>query len=285
MAISHDEALTLRQAIARKVARLLAAHSAVSGVLVIGSVATGLVDERSDVDLLVLCRSGLPPGAERAPLLAQVGTGWRFQELQANPLFGEADVDGLVDGVLVTVHYQTIPWIETVLAQVLEQGALTTAQMPFRPYTLPALLQRGWVLSDPDGRVGRWRERLRPFPAVLKTNLLHTFIPQLEEQRDELTAAAERDLGPRAFLFHLNWAVDALIQILYAVNEVYDPADRRTQRGVLPTLPGLPDWFLPQLTQVLQGPFDMEGARYRARLFDDLAQEALLPAKAQLGSV
>jgi hypothetical protein len=282
MAGPREGALKQRQAIAQKVASLFAANPAVSSVLVIGSVASGQVDERSDVDLLVLCRSELLPRSERARLLSQVGTNWRFQELQANPLFGEADVDGLVDGVLVTVHYQRVAWIETVLPQVLEQGAITTQQLPFRPYTLPALLLRGGLLHDQDGLVGAWREQMRPFPAVLKTNLLHTFIPRLEEQRDELVATAERDIGPRAFLFHLNGAVDALIQILFAVNEVYDPADRRTERGVLPTLPALPEQFLPRLTQVLQGPFDVEGARYRAQLFAELAQEVLQQAKAQM---
>lgn len=282
MASPPEGVLKQRQEIARKVASLLAAHSAVSSILVIGSVASGQVDERSDVDLLVLCRSEVLPGSERVHLLTQVGTGWHFQERQANPLFGEADVDGLVDGVQVTVHYQTVAWIETVLRQVLEQGAITTEQMPFRPYTLPALLQRGWLLYDQDSLVGAWREQMHPFPDVLKTNLLHTFIPRLEEQRDELVATAERDIGPRAFLFHLNGAVDALIQILFALNEVYDPADRRTERVVLPALPTLPEQFLPRLTQVLQGPFDVEGARYRAQLFAELAWEVLQQAQEPL---
>lgn len=284
MASPREEALQQRQAIAQQVASLFAIHPAVSSILVIGSVASGQVDERSDVDLLMLCRSEVLPGSERAHLLTQVGANWRFQERQANPLFGEADVDGLVDGVLVTVHYQTVAWIETVLCHVLEQGAITTEQMPFRPYTLPALLQRSWLLFDQDGLVQSWREQIRVFPAVLKTNLLHAFIPRLEEQREELVATAERDIGPRAFLFHLNGAVDALLQILFALNEVYDPADRRIEGVVLPTLPTLPQQFLPRLTQVLQGPFDVEGARYRARLFAELAQEVLQQAKGGSGT-
>jgi hypothetical protein len=282
MTPSRELALKHRQGIAQKVASLLADHPAVSAILVIGSVASGQVDERSDVDLLVICRSEMLPPAEREHLLALVGTGWRFHEVQANPLFAEADVDGQIDGVLVTVHYQMVAWVETVLRQVLEQGAITTEQMPFRPYTLPALLQRGWLLYDQDGLVEAWREQMHAFPPLLKTNLLHFFIPRLEEQLDELVATAERDIGPRAFLFHLNWAVDALIEILLAVNEVYDPADRRTERVILPTLTSVPEEFLPRLTQVLQGSFDVEGARYRAQLFAELSREALQQAKAQI---
>lgn len=278
--VSPGEALKHRRGIAQKVTRLLADRPAVSAVLVIGSVASGQVDERSDVDLLVICRSEILPLAEREHLLAQVGAGWRFHETQANPLFTEADVDGQIDGVLVTVHYQTISWIETVLCQVLEQGAITTIQMPFRPYTLLALLQRGWLLFDQDSLVQSWREQMQPFPPLLKSNLLRFFIPRLEEHTGELIATAERDIGPRAFLFHLNWAVDALIEIILAVNGVYDPADRRTERVVLPALPRVPEKFLPRLTQVLQGPFDLEGARYRAQLFAELSREVLQQAKA-----
>jgi hypothetical protein len=282
MATPGKVALELRQGIAQQMASLLASQPVVSAVLVMGSVASGHVDERSDVDLLVICRSEMLPLAEREHLLAQVGTDWRFQETQAHPLFAEVDVDGHVDGVLVTVHYQTVAWIEMVLRQVIEQGAITTEQMPFRPYTLLALLQRGWLLYDQDGLVGSWREYMHTFPPLLKTNLLRWFIPRLEEQVDELVATAERDLGPRAFLFHLNWAVDALIEILLALNEVYDPADRRTERVVLPTLPHVPGAFLPRLTQVLQGPFDVAGARYRAQLFAELAREVLQQANAQM---
>jgi len=281
---SRELALELRQRIAQQVASRLSTHPAVSIVLAFGSVASGQVDERSDVDLLVICQSEILSLSARESLLAPVGTGWRFHETQGNPLFAEADVDGLANGVLVTVHYQTVAWIERVLRQVLEQGAITTEQMPFRPYTLLALLERGWLLIDREGLLRSWREQMRPFPAVLKANLLQDFIPRLEEQRDELVATAEREIGPRAFLFHLNWAVDALFEILFVVNEVYDPADRRAERVVLPTLPKLPQQFLPRLTQVLQGPFDVEGARYRAQLFAEITREVLEHAKAQMKS-
>ncbi|HEV2126592.1 MAG TPA: hypothetical protein VGW38_27855 [Chloroflexota bacterium] len=99
---------------------------------------------------------------ECALLLNQVGTDWHFHDQrQTNPLFPEGDTDGLVDGVPTTVSYQTVPWITEILDQVLHQGAITTTRVPFRPYTLPALLQRSLLLiADKEGIVARWRQEV-----------------------------------------------------------------------------------------------------------------------------
>jgi len=104
----------------------------------------------------------------------------------------------------------------------------------------------------------------------------------LRENLEDLVANAERRLGPRAFIFRINWAVDALTGILFALNEVYDPADRRTERIILPTLVHVPKNFTSRLTEVLEGPFDDMGALYRAWLFKQLANEVLQLAEAQI---
>jgi predicted nucleotidyltransferase len=276
MQSSRERALEHRRTIARRLGAELARHPEISAILVFGSVASGQVDERSDLDLFVVCRSAIPSIAERQTILTTLGSGWQMQDqMQDNPLFAYRDQDGVIEGVFVTLHYQTVSWIDQVLTDVIERGMLSTPQMSFRAYTLPALLKRGWLLQDQDGTVRRWREQIEPFPAQLQRNLLDHFIPLLHENVEELVANAERNLGPRVFLFRLNWAVDALIGVLFAVNETYDPADRRTERMILPTLNYVPSHFTARLTDVLEGPFDDQGARYRARVFAQLAQEAV----------
>jgi transposase-like protein len=68
-------ALRKRYEIACQLADLLGAHQAVSSVLVFGPLAHGDVDERSDVNLFVVCRPEIMPIAERMRLLSQVGSG------------------------------------------------------------------------------------------------------------------------------------------------------------------------------------------------------------------
>jgi hypothetical protein len=243
---------------------------------VFGSVASGLADDRSDVDLLVICRSRLIPLAARKRVLSTIGERWSFhQGPDVHDLFADQDVDGLVEEIPVTIAYQTVAWIEDVLADVVDHGAITTSKVSFRPYTMPALLLRSWVLRDPDGVVASWRDRARTYPHALRANVLQQLIPRLRDETADLVDAAERGLGPGIFLVHLTRATDALRGILLALNEVFDPADKRADQAVLPTLQRAPRNFLPILTEVLTGPFDSVGMVERAGQFHQLAEEAL----------
>jgi hypothetical protein len=283
---SPDTASLVRcRHVASTVDQQISKHPDVSAVLVFGSVASGHVDSRSDVDVLVVCRSEFPSVPDRTRLLDVIGSGWLYQDRSDdNRLFADRDSDGLVSGVLVTVHYQVAEWISAVLHEVLEYGAITTERLPFRPYTLPGLLLNAWVLRDDDRLVASWRREATSFPPRLKLNLLRHFVPIFRENVEDLVANAERGLGPRVFIFRLDRAVGALVSILYALNEVYDPADRRAERTVWPTLRTVPNGFTATITEILQGPFDDSGARYRAALLNRLASEVFTMAEAHVST-
>jgi hypothetical protein len=137
-------------------------------------------------------------------------------------------------------------------------------------------------LLDKRNVVRKWRYQAQPFPWQLKLNLLQHYIPILRENLEELAADAERSLGPRAFLFHLNRVVDALVSVLFAVNEVYELGDCRAERDIFPALEKVPRDFLTIFTEVLEGPFDERGMLYRARVFQQLVAEALNMAEAEM---
>lgn len=63
--------------------------------------------------------------------------------------------------------------------------------------------------------------------------------------------------------------------ILYAINEQYDPADRRAEETILPTLRKLPTDFRVRWVDVLTGPFDSTGMVERARVFETITNEVL----------
>ncbi len=276
-------ALQKRYEIACRLADLLGPHQAVSSVLVFGSLAYGDVDERSDVNLFVVCRPEIISVAERMRLFSQIGLDWHFGgQLIKNPPFAISDIDGIVDGIPISFHYQTASWVSNVLREVLLKGALSTKLMPIHSHMLPALLQRGWLLLDKGKVVRKWRGQAQPFPWQLKLNLLQHYVPLLRENLEALVADTERHLGSRLFLFHLNQAIDALISVLFAVNEVYEPGDRRAERNILPTLEKMPRDFPNRFTEVLKGPFDDTGAFSRARLFQRLAAEVLSMAEETL---
>jgi predicted nucleotidyltransferase len=268
--------------VARRVSDAFAVHPSIGAVLVFGSVALGQVDERSDVDILAICPEELLPSDERLSILAQLGAGWSHNESEVefdfapggNPLFAAGD-SGRIDDIPVEIAYQTASLIHQVLTQVIEQGAITTSQVPFRPYTLAALVQNAWVLVDRDGLVGEWRKYIATYPIALKRNIIRHFSPRLREYTEGLVAGAERQIGARHFIFHLDRAVDAAVSILFALNDMYDPAERRAERVILPRLKHVPDRFTARLTEILQGPFDNAGALHRARIFEKLAADVL----------
>lgn len=117
------------------------------------------------------------------------------------------------------------------------------------------------------------------FPSPLRRNLLEHFVPQLREHTEELHANTRRQLGPVTYIFNLNWAVDALAGILYALNGIYDPADRRAERTLWPYFEVAPENFSARLEEILQGPFDDETASQKAQHFAELATEVLALAK------
>jgi hypothetical protein len=181
----------------------------------------------------------------------------------------------MIDNVLVTLHYQKIAWIQAVLDQIISAGAITTRQLPFRPYTLAGLLQRSWLLSDKDDLVKQWRESLAIYPPALKENIIRHFKPILIEQVEELVSNAERGIGSSVFIFNLTWAIDACMSILYAINEVYDSADRRVEHTIWPHLDIAPKKFCIRLGNIMEGPFDKAAAVVKAREFKQLAKEVL----------
>jgi hypothetical protein len=120
------------------------------------------------------------------------------------------------------------------------------------------------------------------YPTLLQTNILRHFIPNLREHLDELKRTAERGLGARNFIFFLDRCVDDLTSILFALNGVYDPADRRMDSEIVPFLPYLPEGYVPTMAEVLEGPFDQRGMLHSAKLFERLAKAVLQNAEFML---
>ncbi|MBI4305738.1 MAG: DUF4037 domain-containing protein [Chloroflexi bacterium] len=157
--------------------------------------------------------------------------------------------------------------------KVVENGAITTAEVPFRPYTIAGMIQKGRVLHDPDGLMDHWKKLVARYPLALRRNILARFLPVLRNHTEDLVAHAERGLGPAGYLYHLDRAVDAMHSIMFAINEVYDPADRRADTDVIPTLTRVPSDFLVRYRYVLGGPFAGADGVQRAVEWRRLADE------------
>ena len=274
-----------RREVAHRIDQALGDHPNVAAVFVFGSVAYGHTDAKSDVDVGIVCQPDVLDPSSRGCLLSSVNPGWtidyRTESDPAQAIWDSYD-KGTVDGVEVEVHYMTVAKVSRVLEQVVDHGAITTDDVPFRPYRLGSLLQRAWMLRDKQGVFEAWRDWTTGYPPRLKRNILTHNMPVLLDSVDEMKTSAERRLGPGIFLFFLMHGVHAIDSIAFALNEVYDPTSRWAERDVLPVLTNLPNDFLARYNYVLEGPFDAEGALERSHVFEDMANDILHMAEEEL---
>jgi predicted nucleotidyltransferase len=258
------------------VVQALALSSHVVGVLCFGSYAAGAQDEHSDIDLYVVCAPALLPASERQLLLERISGVVDVQLGHETPGW-DNPWSPLSDTMAVAsqrfeLSYNTAAWLDTVVHKVTADGAISLPEMAFRPYTVTGMLANSIVLYDAQATLAGLVKQLYPYPTALKENLLREFWPILYAELADLHDCAERDIGNAAFIFHLWRACDALVQILFALNERYDPASKRTERE-LARLTCLPECFLVRYGQMLEGPFTPAGRRASASEFAALAQE------------
>jgi hypothetical protein len=244
--------------IAAPVVKALVPSPEVVGILCFGSYAAGTQDQQSDIDLYVVCEPELLCEATRQTILGTIPgvvnlhlgcstPGWDNQ-------WGPQSDSFWLTGMHFELSYNTKAWLTTVVHKVTAEGALSLPEFTFRPYTMLGLLANAIPLYDPRGVIQELTRLLYPYPAKLKENLLRHFWPILQAELSDLHDCAERGIGNSSFLFYLSRVCGALISILFAINEHYDPATKRPEPA-LAKLPRLPDNFIARYEQLLEGPF------------------------------
>lgn len=93
-----------------------------------------------------------------------------------------------------------------------------------------------------------------PYPESLQNNIIESFYPTFKGSMEELVSYAPRNVGNVAFLFHLNWFMDALGNILFAVNKKYPLATKRCEQEHK-KLQLKPDKLVKRVEKILRGPF------------------------------
>jgi hypothetical protein len=109
------------------------------------------------------------------------------------------------------------------------KGATSLPEFQFRPYTVLGLLNHAQILYDPHGRLSALKRSLFPFPKRLKRNIIDENLPIFREIIRELQECVQKKLGSGTLIFHLWRLDDALQNLLFAINEYYDPASKRNE--------------------------------------------------------
>lgn len=236
--MSSPDAIERRRALARRAAERYADNPAVAAVLLAGSVARGLADELSDIELDVYWRR--PPSDEER-IAAVEGAGWER-------VYAEEDehewADGYrIDGVKVDTGSFLTSTIDGYLTAAF-QHADTEPELQVR---ITALLQ-GQPLYGAS-LIGAWRDRCAVYPMALALAMVGKGLSLRPRERLDMLAARDDVL-----LLHRDLVdnLQGLLDALFGLNRVFTPHPFHKwlewEAGLIPLKP---DNLVPRIRRLL----------------------------------
>ena len=204
----EDDPVARRVAVAEAMAPRYAANEGVAAVLLAGSVARGLADARSDVEVDVYWHR--PPGeAERRAVVDDAAGEWVYTEVDDNEW-----ADGVrIDGVKVDVSQFTTATIDGYV-----EALLSGDTEPELQVRATALLD-GRALAGTD-LIQSWRHQLSSYPDALALAMVDGGLPPRPVERLEMLRARD---DPVLLTRDLVEGIHGLLDALFAVNRRYVP--------------------------------------------------------------
>jgi len=254
----------------------LSGIDAIKGALCFGSYAMGTFDEQSDIDLYVLCHPDIITPENRLRAFEMIDGVTELHIDHQSPIWDNQWCPTgdrfRQHGVLIDVGWNTIDWIRTVIQRVSEEGSTSFPGLRFRAHTMLGLLENSIILLDPEGVLHRMKSELYPYPPRLKQTLLRESLPILKESLGDMRNYVDRGIGNTAFHFHLERLLEALMTIVFALNERYDPAAKRVEQAYA-TMNRLPQDFLTRYNRILEIPLTGKGRQELVSELETLTKE------------
>ncbi len=214
-----------------------------------GSRSTGYAGDDADIDLYVYSRIEFPIEGRR--LIAQR----RGIRVEADNRFWEPGDEWLEpDGSHVDVMFRGTQWIEDQLTSVLERHEASVGYST----AFWANVLNSQVLFDRDGWFAAIQERARvPYPEPLRRAIVAKNHPilrsTLSSYRRQIARALERR-DPVGANHRLAALLASCFDILFAINRIPNPGEKRLLLWVEERCPNRPPYFVDRVRGILESP-------------------------------
>lgn len=199
-----------------------------------GSAARGAADEESDVELNFWA-GVIPPESARLAALEAAGVVDLRPEPQPRE-DGSLWIGGVVGNIPFEAGWQTFADTERLIDDLLCGETTDRARLVYADILATAIpLRTG-------GRIAQWQARLAEYPPALRSALIGAAVSRWTPDRVRAARRLAAQGETLALAEHLLADMDALVRLLYALNERWEPSRkwRLTAAVDLPTAPQ--DW-------------------------------------------
>ncbi len=241
-------------AIAQQIAHVYQGHPAVATVMVSGSVARGIADHYSDLEIGVFWHTPPSDQARQEAITALNGELWSFTPSVSEPTSIVSEHYGLhsvsiqdhtyAGLVMIDTKHATVAGVDTVLRDVLEDNDTNAA----KHILLAAIVDGIPLVGTP--LLTAWQARARTYPLSLAVKVIQEhfwfgpwFIPQAYIERDDRLV----------FYQHIIWMQQNLLHVLAGLNRVYYPsAEYKWMEATVDSFSIKPTNLSARLKQILQ---------------------------------
>jgi hypothetical protein len=224
------------------------------GIALGGSHAKGVADERSDLDLYVFAREVLP-NEERTRLIERLpGVTGIVSWGQTEP-FIQAGTDFYLARQKVEVWLRNADYMADTIgdcrAGIVRHDMVTWTVMGFYNHCALSDVSKMRALEDPYGILARWQAAVSEYPPELRDAIIgrHMQAARFWPGNFHCLSAVER--GDVIYVAGIvQQVVDNLIQVLFALNRVYFPGEKKLA-AALDHLPVKPEAFVARIERLV----------------------------------
>jgi len=205
------------------------------GIVVGGSVARGLADNGSDIEMYVYCNTQIPSEGNVEKLMNNLGS----RMTRSSDLIWQHEIWGphtffAIDDVYFELGYRVFPRVESKVRKYLKGEDIYShhtkeADTPFGHYTsgiASCIVSSKILCEDESEELSSFKKELEEFPRDLKRRLINSYFNEADKMLHVKLRSSSHRNDDLAFNAQLASIIRSLNICLFALNDTHFPGDK-----------------------------------------------------------